>query len=441
MVHHIKSAHSDVREFLCPREGCGKSFVTGTRLRRHQAVHDGADKFRCGVAGCGQSFRKHGTLQKHTKLAHEGKIPFVCHALDDEGEECGVGFDTAGRLKSHEGRVHGSKRFWCTECSPQVPSRDFTVGPAEEGTAFPTYAALQAHIIIEHPPTCLECGLQCKSHRDLKSHMDIRHSDLGVDERRTHACPEPGCGRGFTKKGNLTMHIKRVHEGKVFICGSVELSTLNNVEPWDGSDACGHVLKTKQTLEEHIRTAHLGLDYLRKHKRKEPDNGDNNPRSRKKVTSALLRLTGAGYENGSGRDITCLIQDCKNRFMREYDLEMHLESHHGLSSFEVQTLLGNEDLVRRPTLNGSSVFATSRDLEAEQALDMQFRNDAEMQDIQETLHEALTRSLNPSFDDDTGETSRDGIPLLSTKLDEQRIAAEEQSNSLPDMEMIDPALR
>ena len=359
--------------------------------------------------------------------------------LVDEGEECGAGFGTAGKLKSHQGRVHGTERFWCTVCFPEGPSGDFA---PEEGTGFPTYAALQVHITTEHPPTCSECGRQCKSHRDLKSHMDIRHySALGVDERRVYACPESGCGRGFTRKGNLTMHVQRVHEGRVFICGSTKLSTLNNIEPWDGSDSCGRILKSKQNLEEHIRTAHLGLDHIGKHKIKHADNDNSNPRSRKKVTSSFLRLTGAGYENGSGRDIPCLILDCKNRFMREYDLEQHLACRHGFSSFEVQTLLDNEGLVRRPTLDGSLVFATSRDLEAERALDMQFENDDGMKDIQETTHKAFALSPNRSFDDDMSETS--GVQL-SNKLDKERLGAEEQrirNVKVQDMDMIDPALR
>lgn len=448
MNHHIKSAHSNIREFVCPREGCGKGFVTGTRLRRHQAVHDGANKFRCNVVDCGQTFRKHGTLQNHISVVHEGKSAFVCHALNAEGEECRAGFDTAWKLRSHETRLHGNKQYCCMVCSPEGGSEETAegafFGSAERGTGFPTYAALQAHITIEHPPTCLECGRQCKSHRDLKSHVEIRHSALGVDERRTHACPEPACGRGFTKKGNLSMHIKTVHEGKVFICGDIELKSLNNIEAWDGSDACGRILRSKHTLEEHIRTAHLGLGHTQKHKRKQSSMDKPTTRSRKKTTSSLIPLTGAGYENGSGRDIACLILDCNHQFMRDYDLGLHLESHHRLSNAEIQALLADEDLFRRPTLNGSLVFATSQDLEAERVLDMQFGNDDGLKDIEERLYEALTQSPTIRIDDDRGEIRKDGVKILCTESNEGQIHAKGLKISnvrIQDMEMIDPVLR
>lgn len=442
MKHHIKSAHSDVREYVCSREGCGKSFVTGTRLRRHSAVHEGQDKFRCQVAGCGQSFRKHGTLHRHVMVVHEGKKPYICQLLDEEGVSCGAGFQSAGMLKSHEGRVHGSTRFYCTVCSPEGPENDDTWGQDVEQKGFPTYAALQAHIGSDHPPTCLECGLRCSSNRELKVHVEIQHGPLELDERRTHTCPETGCGRAFTKKGNLTIHVQTVHGGKRFVCGSVDLSALHKIGEWDGSDACGRAFTSKLSLEEHIRTAHLGLDHARKKESKGTDSSQTKGTSRKKGTSSLLWLTGSGYEHESGRGIACLLPYCDYRFMREIDLQSHLETHHGMARLSIPEILrARERLVDRPTLNGSSVLATSQDLEAEVALDMQFGQGDGMEDVQETLHEQRS---DPKLNHDLVGKSRNGKSGLVGEKEGGRMSGEEPVLGEwegHDIEMIDPALR
>jgi general transcription factor IIIA len=350
-------------------------------MRRHRAAHEGKELFRCGIETCGQVFRKHGTLQKHVTVVHEGKSPFICRVLDERGEECGSGFDAAGKLKSHEGRIHGGKRFWCTVCSSASTPRETDLGLEETKDGFSTYAELQDHLSVKHAPTCEACGLQCKSQRALKSHIDIAHGPLGMDERRKFACNEFGCGRTFTKRGNLNVHVRTVHAGKKFVCGGTDLNSLKNVADWDGLNACGQALSTKQSLEGHIRTAHLGLP----HSRKKTDTPTAERKARKKPVSSLVRLTGAGYENESGRDISCLLPDCSFRFMRDYDLEVHLSFHHGLSNNQMESLWSeSENLVARSTWDGSLTFG---DLETEHALDMQFNNESGMEGVQATCQE------------------------------------------------------
>lgn len=367
-------------------------------------MHEGQDRFRCNVVGCGKSFRKHGTLHKHVTVVHEGKSPFICQAQDHDGETCGAGFDTAGKLKSHEARLHGSKRFWCTVCSPNGPEMVEESEIQEiEGGAFSTYADLQAHIGIKHPPTCLECGQRCASQRELRKHIEAKHSSQGMDERRTHICPRPGCGRGFTKKNNLTVHIQTVHGEKRFVCGTVDPRKLNKVGRWDGAGACGTSFTSKSNLEEHIRIAHLGLQRTQKRKRStdEDDIADTRPPPKKAPISSLLRLTGSGYENESGRYIPCLLPGCPYRFMRMYDFSVHLSHRHGLLDVEIQSLLsraGTDDqgaeilgaeILARPGLDGSSNYATAQDLEAERILDDMRRGDAVMEDIQEGVQAGL----------------------------------------------------
>ncbi len=349
LKHHIKSAHSDVRDYVCEWEGCGKSFITATRLRRHRAAHEGKEKFKCILAGCGKTFRKHGTLQKHVISVHEGRDPFVCGELNEHGQECGAGFDTEGKLNSHIGRLHGMKRFLCMICSPDLEASGHDVAQAQRETTFSTHAALQVHLVSQHPPTCTECGLQCTSQSSLKSHIEVMHGGFDIDERRTHICQEPDCGRAFTKKGNLNAHIQISHTGKRFVCGEVDLTTLNNVRDWDGSDACGEALKSKANLEKHIRGVHMGLQLSGKVKKKDRQSLAVRPIQTHQI-STLTRLTGAGYETESGRTICCAVRGCDYRFIREYDLEIHLQAQHGLADLEVRDMLMEREHESQPPL-------------------------------------------------------------------------------------------
>lgn len=326
--HHIKSAHTAVRDYVCDRPGCGKAFVTGTRLRRHLAAHDGREKFRCTeYPPCNETFRKHATLNQHIISIHLKQKPFPCqHINPNTGEKCSQAFETAAHLRSHENRVHSDSRFTCAECM-------------DEDLSFSSYAELQAHIRSVHPPECPHCSLQCLTSRELRRHLEIAHGDVSLEERRQFPCTVPGCGRSFTKKGNLTVHIRTVHEGeKRFACGETDLSASKKVEGWNGTGGCGKRYSSKLALEEHVRTAHLGL-LNTKAERRERLGLKKEPSQRKaNNVSAMTLLTGEGYADESGRHIACFVSDCQYRFYREYDLWVHMRSKHGCEERDIENL-------------------------------------------------------------------------------------------------------
>lgn len=332
-----------VRDYVCDREGCGKTFVTGSRLRRHLAAHEGRDKYRCTeYPPCSETFRKHSTLQKHVMMVHLKQKPFPCPHLDAAtGKQCQQGFDTAGHLRAHESRIHGGARFACTECMSSLGG----TGSLADGdpdsrpeAAFSTYALLQAHIRTVHPPKCPDCTFTCSSSRELRRHLEITHGNVSLEERRTHPCEVPGCGRSFTKRGNLNVHIRTVHEGeKRFICGETDLSCSKRIEGWTSQDGCGKRYGSKLALEEHVRTAHLGLKNT-KAERREQLGLPPKPSTRSAAPSKLALLTGDGYAEESGRHIPCLIEQCQHLFRRDYDLWVHMTAKHGLEENDIQIL-------------------------------------------------------------------------------------------------------
>ncbi|KAJ5934158.1 hypothetical protein N7466_003705 [Penicillium verhagenii] len=332
LAHHVKSAHTGTRDYVCPRSDCGKSFVTGSRLRRHIAAHDGRDKYRCTeYPPCEETFRKHSTLQKHVLTVHLHQKPFPCTHIDETtGQKCQMAFETAGHLRSHQSRVHAEKRFTCAECTENLPDAE------SAALYFPTYAVLQEHIRTVHPPKCPHCPIVCSTSRELRRHLEVAHGDASLEDRKVFDCTFPGCDRSFTKKGNLTVHVRTVHEGeKRFGCGETDLSASKKVADWDGI-GCGKRYGSKLALEEHIRTAHLGFQNAKAERRQRL--GLSKKACVNNQMSTLAALTGQGYVEESGRQIPCIYDTCEYRFHRDYDLWVHMTAKHGCSEDEVQGL-------------------------------------------------------------------------------------------------------
>ncbi|MCJ1394935.1 Strongly-conserved Zn-finger binding protein (TFIIIA) [Xylographa bjoerkii] len=445
LKHHLKSAHSDVRDYECGYDGCGKKFATGTRLKRHHAAHEGREKYKCLVAGCEQTFRKHGTLQAHVSSVHEGKDRFVCEETGQDGGICATAFDTAVKLKNHKSRVHVTDKFHCTICND---SSNITLDGDNQTpeVGFMTYNAFMAHNKEVHPPICSYCGLQCATNHSLTTHLEVQHGTHKLSERKTHFCFEPGCGRGFTKRGNLLVHIRTVHANeRAFICGTTELSSLNKVEGWQGTDACGRGFTTKANLEEHIRTAHLGLDHSRKGK--VSSNQVSKPKKKQKA-STVGRLSGTAYDEETHRNIPCFRANCDFRFGREYDLEIHMQSKHGLADFEIQLLRAERDGYG-PTTSGYTLGSerNNADVEAERALDGQFGmasldegSDEEREsDLAETLEDAAAQGgrfwLRGPIDETTMEDDWE-----AEEQDMRQLIGDEDDMDEDDEMTIDPAL-
>ncbi|KAL1645210.1 hypothetical protein SLS58_003917 [Diplodia intermedia] len=337
---HIRDEHENIREYTCSWPDCGRTFANTTRLKRHIEAHE--SKFHCtDFPPCREVFRKHSTLQKHIRSAHLGQKKYQCpHTDPDTGKPCDQAYDSPSSLKAHEGRVHGGIKHYCTQCATDPDN------PYETAPGFSTYAALQVHIKEAHPPTCEHCNLRVSTHKQLAAHVELVHSGLSLEDRKKKfPCPYLDCESSFTKQGNLNVHIRNAHENAdKWICGETDMkcSKKNHIKAWDGEGGCGRGFSSKGNLEEHIQTQHLGMEATRKSKRQEkrlegrmdPNAPASKSRSREAKVPMSTRLTGIDYNNATGREITCLFDDCANRFYRDYDLQVHLEATHDMDGAE-----------------------------------------------------------------------------------------------------------
>ncbi|TVY39159.1 Transcription factor [Lachnellula occidentalis] len=364
LQQHIKGTHTQERKWICDWEGCNKSFLTGTRLRRHKEAHEGHERFRCtGYPSCNKTFRKHQTLQRHIRSDHLELAPFPCTYVNPiTNELCNAGFDGAVGLRKHVERVHSDPQFVCPSCT--IPN-SFNLDGTLKCLAFTTDAQLQGHIRKEHSD-CMFCDKKCSSQRELQKHIESQHSGKTLDERKTIPCTYFDCDKTFTKKSNLAVHIRTVHNGERFICGTFDVSSNITLEAFDPLEhACGKDFTSKATLEDHIRTGHLGLPSLINSKRKKSspemdmdfdvdfinDEDDEwapkkkKRKARKQKPNVIDELVGDSYAADPNRNIPCLDPTCPHKFIREYDREIHLRAAHPIlagaamfdSTFDLQT--------------------------------------------------------------------------------------------------------
>jgi len=160
--------------------------------------------------------------------------------------------------------------------------------------------------------------------------IEIRHSGISLEDRKNVPCTYSGCNKLFTKKSNLSAHVRTAHKGQRFICGQFNLSRSEDIAFWDGQDACGREFVSKVNLEDHVRTQHAGLPSVVNAKRTKAGKGQSTGKTKKgkkAPVSAIDELTGRGMTHPD-RNISCTVAGCSWMFTRHYDLENHVRTKH-----------------------------------------------------------------------------------------------------------------
>ncbi|XP_048344967.1 zinc finger protein 436-like isoform X2 [Sphaerodactylus townsendi] len=195
---------------------CGKSFLCGEELMRHQRIHIGEKLYCC--SDCGKRFSENSNLIQHQKESshHSGGKSFVCL---DNGKNSSVGKADESQRRSqlllHQRTHLGEKPFECSEC----------------GKRFKQSASLHQHLKThtgEKPFECTECGKRFH-YKVLLHHHQRTHTG-----EKPFQCSE--CGKSFSWRGNLQKHL-RSHTGE---------------KPFECSE-CGKRFRQSVSLQRHLR--------------------------------------------------------------------------------------------------------------------------------------------------------------------------------------------
>jgi KRAB domain-containing zinc finger protein len=208
---HVWRSH-DSSDFDCPF--CG--YVTESKLRFRLHViskHTKDYPYRCDT--CGMGYLTQTLLRVHNKAQHEG-VRFVC-------EDCKKVFRYADGLRQHR-KTHDphrvEKSFMCEICSKVLRKK------------FSLERHLEAHKGVRQSFVCEECGKILSSTTSLKQHKTVHSA-------KKYICDV--CGKRFGRKGNLQIHMLRVHiKEKPFKC-----------------TVCDKNFASKMGLDIHVRS-HTG---------------------------------------------------------------------------------------------------------------------------------------------------------------------------------------
>ncbi|KAI5632285.1 zinc-finger associated domain (zf-AD) domain-containing protein [Phthorimaea operculella] len=284
---HVARMHR--YKFICRQ--CGQVKLNTSDVRQHHRSHSG-DRYLC--EHCGKTFNIYKSRMEHIRIHHGSVACDICH----------IKFATKAGLVIHKTKTH-RELFKCPVCLVQFHSAnalkihtEVTARACGEhirpctrcGSSFDSKEALTRHIFDEHPPNIGGSGnyrgpirrrpKSPKSPKPGKLECSVcsvggfqNESALRYHKQRFHTnfiCDY--CNKGFQKKQAMALHIRTAHLGERPYtcrhsgCGRTfkhlsghlsHLRTHSDERPFI-CDHCSFAFKSKQMMEKHISTIHLG---------------------------------------------------------------------------------------------------------------------------------------------------------------------------------------
>ena len=199
--HIVSSASTTADETFVKKpqcEICNATFTRKNDLKIHIAtIHEGKKPESVTCEICNTVFTQKKSLNSHIAAVHEGKKPYEI-GKEPKCEICNAVFTRKKSLNSHIAAVHeGKKPHQCNLCERTFARR----------------FALTSHFAKYHPDYDYEKFYFQEKNCEIKEKKKRSKSmkQLMEDQKKPYKCHI--CGYASTKKGALTTHFAKAHEG------------------------------------------------------------------------------------------------------------------------------------------------------------------------------------------------------------------------------------
>ncbi|KAG6527322.1 hypothetical protein ZIOFF_009421 [Zingiber officinale] len=241
------------KQHVCQIEGCGKVYETrndfpsrsfsavnaissfgvfhNSKLKRHYLIHTGERDFICPREGCGKAFSLDFNLRAHMKT-HLVENYHVCPNL-----ECGKRYINEGKLRTHM-KMHNDKSLGF---SKERMSQMLTEGNLKivkyNNNDYGMIETLKHTPIVEKP---------------LPTFKATASGYGSASALRPFTCPYEGCDKAYIHEYKLNLHFKREHPGH------------NSEENGKLATAAEHAMEEVSDQETYLLRSSLGKNAKRR---------------------------------------------------------------------------------------------------------------------------------------------------------------------------------